>query len=463
MGTPGFGELARVPVGLNPVELEGPHHTAVSPAGDFYYVGISNYVPGGGSGPHGAHGTGAEDGYCLKLDARDNRLVGSVRVDPNPGDVIVSADGRTLYQTHFDTLKITEVARRGAPTAEMDARLAIIDAQTMTRKAHGDGVPGAARGAPVRGRAQAYIACWSDEVAVVDLAAGRSRSTAVTRVKVATVAGTAVAPRHEPYALTVSPTTGEVWVSSMASRQVQVLDPQTRTMDARAHRARCGARPCSAPSPRTGARSTCPTRRWTRWRSSTRRRASVLREIPLSHGGLPQRAPGGADPGRAARARRLRGRPRGPGHVARGGPGRRRHGGEARCRWASSRTRWASCGGSHEVGAADGAVAAGRGLRRTPTSAVEYGEELFNDSRLSESDFNSFSCATCHATTPRRRAGRLDSGYSLYNSAFRQSWWGGYETNLLDAVNFCYVNFMRGVLAAAPRTRRRAARCTSTW
>lgn len=33
VGTPDFRELARVPVGLNPVELEGPHHTAVSPAG----------------------------------------------------------------------------------------------------------------------------------------------------------------------------------------------------------------------------------------------------------------------------------------------------------------------------------------------------------------------------------------------------------------------------------------------
>ncbi|WIG93691.1 c-type cytochrome [Myxococcus sp. SDU36] len=77
--------------------------------------------------------------------------------------------------------------------------------------------------------------------------------------------------------------------------------------------------------------------------------------------------------------------------------------------------------------------------------AAEYGEVLFNDSRLSESGFNSFSCATCHATTPTAPAGRMDSGYTLYDSAFRERWWGGFETRLLDAVNFCYVNFMRGV------------------
>jgi DNA-binding beta-propeller fold protein YncE len=229
VGTPGFKELARVPVGLNPVELEGPHHTAVSPDGAFYYVGISNYVPGGGSGPHGTHGSGSEDGYCLKLDARDNRLVGSVRVDPNPGDVIISRDGRTLYQTHFDTLKITEAARRGEPETKMVARLAIIDTATMTRKAMVPVCP-APHAVRLSGDERtAYVACWSDEVAVVDLTVSPP---GVQRVKVALNAGTAVSPRHEPYALTLSPTTGEAWVSSMASRQVQVLNPTTRTMDA---------------------------------------------------------------------------------------------------------------------------------------------------------------------------------------------------------------------------------------
>ncbi|AKQ70581.1 Surface antigen gene [Myxococcus hansupus] len=227
VGTPGFRELARVPVGLNPVELEGPHHSAIAPAGDFYYVGISNYVPGGGSGPHGAHGTGADDGYCLKLDARDNRLVGSVRVNPNPGDVIISADGNTLYQTHFDTLKIAEMARQGRPESDMNANLAIIDARTMTRKAMVEVCPAPHAVRLSADERTAYVACWSDEVAIVDLTA---QPPAVTRVKVAAGAGGAVTPRHQPYALTMSPSSGEVWVSSMASRQVQVLNPQTREM-----------------------------------------------------------------------------------------------------------------------------------------------------------------------------------------------------------------------------------------
>jgi DNA-binding beta-propeller fold protein YncE len=227
MDSPGWGELARIPVGLNPVELEGPHHTAASPDGAFYYVGISNYVPGAGSGPHGTHGAGTADGYCLKMDASTNTLVGSVRVDRNPGDVVISQDGRTLYQTHFDLLRIADVDRRDGTVEEMYSRLAIIDAETMARKQMVSVCPAphAVRLSP-DGR-RAYIACWSDEVAIVEL---DQPNNPVTRVKVAANVGTPVAPRHEPYALTLSPT-GGLWVSSLRSRAVQYLDPTTLTMD----------------------------------------------------------------------------------------------------------------------------------------------------------------------------------------------------------------------------------------
>jgi thiosulfate dehydrogenase len=92
-----------------------------------------------------------------------------------------------------------------------------------------------------------------------------------------------------------------------------------------------------------------------------------------------------------------------------------------------------------------------------PVPAVDYGEELFQDARLSESEFNSFSCATCHATTATPEPGRRYSGYTLHNVASRPSWWGGYETRLLDAVNFCYTAFMRGVTPLTPDEPRSRA------
>lgn len=88
-----------------------------------------------------------------------------------------------------------------------------------------------------------------------------------------------------------------------------------------------------------------------------------------------------------------------------------------------------------------------------PTPAAEYGAELFRDPKLSQSQYNTFSCATCHttdATTPAPPQGKLYAGLSLYGVASRPHWWGGYETNLLDAVNFCYSAFMRGVTPLAP-------------
>jgi thiosulfate dehydrogenase len=92
-----------------------------------------------------------------------------------------------------------------------------------------------------------------------------------------------------------------------------------------------------------------------------------------------------------------------------------------------------------------------------PIPAAEYGEQLFRDPRLSESQYNAFSCATCHATTASPPQGKLYAGLSLHNVASRPHWWGGYETHLLDAVNFCYTAFMRGVTPLAPEDPRSRA------
>src|SRR5262249_35549892 len=99
--------VAKVPVGFIPVELEGPHHVPADPGGRFVYLNLSEAVAGSGTGPHGAHGTGTQPGYTLKLATDTGRLVGRTRVDPNPGDLTLSADGATIYVTHYDLIKWT--------------------------------------------------------------------------------------------------------------------------------------------------------------------------------------------------------------------------------------------------------------------------------------------------------------------------------------------------------------------
>ncbi len=79
-----------------------------------------------------------------------------------------------------------------------------------------------------------------------------------------------------------------------------------------------------------------------------------------------------------------------------------------------------------------------------PTPARDFGEALFKDPKLSDSQFNAFSCATCHATSAAEAEAKLYTGLSLEGAASRPNWWGGYEVRLIDAVNFCYTAFMRG-------------------
>jgi DNA-binding beta-propeller fold protein YncE len=224
--------LGDVPVGDVPVELEGPHHLAASPDGAFIYYNLSNYVPGTGSGPHGAHGTGNVPGSLVKLDARTQQKVAEVLVDRSPGDVILSNDGKWAFVSHYDLLALQAAATNPDPTAAYSS-LAIVDTEKMTRvrliplcvTAHGEGLN--ADGTLL------YVTCaLSDELVVVDVH-DKTNPTIVTRVKVGPTPGPLGSPSYSPYALTVSPKDGKVWISDNASADVRVFDPATMQMDGR--------------------------------------------------------------------------------------------------------------------------------------------------------------------------------------------------------------------------------------
>jgi thiosulfate dehydrogenase len=91
------------------------------------------------------------------------------------------------------------------------------------------------------------------------------------------------------------------------------------------------------------------------------------------------------------------------------------------------------------------AMLAGCGDREVPAST--FGERLFSDPAVSTSRLNRFACATCHVVRPGGPlviAGSFDSGYNLAGAAGRPSWWGGYATSLLGAMNVCLEEFMGG-------------------
>ncbi len=75
--------------------------------------------------------------------------------------------------------------------------------------------------------------------------------------------------------------------------------------------------------------------------------------------------------------------------------------------------------------------------------AATLGERQFSNSSLSTSPFNAASCSTCHQVAKSPLA-RNDPGYNLYNVVHRPALWGGYETRLIDAINYCMTEFMGG-------------------
>jgi thiosulfate dehydrogenase len=89
-----------------------------------------------------------------------------------------------------------------------------------------------------------------------------------------------------------------------------------------------------------------------------------------------------------------------------------------------------------------------------PTTALDYGRQLFSDAALSSATSNRFSCATCHETGAPTEA--LRPGYTLVDVARRPTFWGGAEVTLRDAVNQCLTQLMRGRPLSADDDRGRA-------
>lgn len=85
----------------------------------------------------------------------------------------------------------------------------------------------------------------------------------------------------------------------------------------------------------------------------------------------------------------------------------------------------------------------GTETKKVERPAVELGERLFRDPDLSPSSNNYLACNDCHSGSADE-GGRIYAGYPLENAATREAWWGGYEVQFLDAVNFCLTFFMRG-------------------
>lgn len=217
------------PVGRDPLSIDGPHHLAVNAATRRLYTALS-YPEIATGGPHAGHGASVQAGYAQVLSLDDFRILGQVRVDNNPGDIVLSQDGRRLVVSHFDLRRAQD---NPGELEKQRATLAIIDPSTIEQAVPPTPTrvdvciaPHAVALSRPDGKL-AYVACYGeDAIAVVDLEAGE----VLDRVPVSAGATPGLSPSYGPYSAVLSPDGKTLAVGNQASRDVAFFDVDTRAM-----------------------------------------------------------------------------------------------------------------------------------------------------------------------------------------------------------------------------------------
>ncbi len=224
--------VATIPVGVVPLAENGPHHLAVDGAAGAIYTPLSMPAAAVPAGPHAAHGSSSRPGVLIKRALDDFRLLGRVDVDANPGDIVLSPDGRRAFVSHFDLLRAQ--ANPGDREAQR-SNLVVVDTRTMQRT-HTIPVCVAAHGIAVSPDGDTvYLACYGDDAMGVVSFAGASPTVRLVPIR-GELSPNPTAPTYGPYALTPSPDGSTVWLggspSPSGSRGLLIaFDTRTQTFD----------------------------------------------------------------------------------------------------------------------------------------------------------------------------------------------------------------------------------------
>jgi len=221
--------LGTYPVGRDPVSLDGPHHVVPSKAGDAVYVALSYPAENTGEGPHAAHGSSIKSGYAQKLDMHDFRVLGQVRVDNNPGEIVLSDDGKRVVTSHFDLVRaqqnLNDIEAARATVAVIDtSTMAPVDSPAPKKITTCVAPHGMVLSKP--DGAKAYAACYGEDViAIVDVDSGT-----VERVPVAAGVSGFGNPQYGPYSASMSPNGDMIAFGNTVSKDVRFLDTKTGQM-----------------------------------------------------------------------------------------------------------------------------------------------------------------------------------------------------------------------------------------
>lgn len=206
--------LGTVPVGRDPVDIDGPRHLQIDRAHGLGYVTLS--YPFSETSPHAQmQGETERSGYVEALKLSDLSVVGDLRVDPNADDIAFSPENAMIAVAHYDLLRALQSeaeARRsnlilidpasGVAAGGATARRFPVCAAPTSTAFNADG-------------SRAYVSCTGeDAIAVVDTASGE----VLSRVS----AGTAVV--NKPYAMIVDAARGRLVTSNQVPSTLSVFE-----------------------------------------------------------------------------------------------------------------------------------------------------------------------------------------------------------------------------------------------
>jgi DNA-binding beta-propeller fold protein YncE len=222
--------LCQAPVGRDPVDIDGPHHVGLSRELGFAVVALSYPAPAIAAGPHAGHGSSTRSGFVQKLALDDLRALGEVRIDANPGEIVLSEDGSRIAVSHFDLKKaldpknLTLDAKRANVIAVDPETLTPIESPEPTRVKTCIAPHGMALSRP--DGATAYVACYGeDALAIVSLDDPKRD---ITYVPVGPGAGPPGSPAYGPYAAAMNRAGSRIAVSNTESRDVRLFDVATQ-------------------------------------------------------------------------------------------------------------------------------------------------------------------------------------------------------------------------------------------
>lgn len=213
--------LASVPVGRDPVDIDGPRHLVLDPAAGLAYVALS--YPFSVTSAHAvAQGATLRSGYIQALRLLDLSIAGELRVDPKAADVAFSSANGRLVVAHANdssALQDDPEARR-ANLLFVDPARSIAQGEATPTRLPACAVPSTL--AFDGGGARLFIACTGeDSLVVVDSA---TQTVLSRRPSGPTMPDDPATSVNKPYALVVDPVRERLLVSNQVSRTVAVFN-----------------------------------------------------------------------------------------------------------------------------------------------------------------------------------------------------------------------------------------------